>query len=202
MKRIAKLGDIEFTVIETEEPVDSVTITDNSVEKGQDVSDHVKQEASIINLSGAMTGSDASSKLNKLRRYQREGKLLKYIGRNIYDNMAIQTMNRSHGKKVKNGFEFSITLKQVRIATAKKVEINAGDPITKEKSKELDTKVKPKTNKGKQQPKTKPVVESPADIKRTLPSPKRSVPPPPIKGSKPQGPKSNLNAIAVSYSIK
>lgn len=155
MERRVKLGDIEFTVVEDEKPRDMVTITDNAVEKGQDVSDHVKQESSIIDIVGVMIGDDAATKLSALRKYQKEGKLLTYIGRNIYDNMAIQTIDRSHGKQISNGFAYNITLKQVRIAAAKEVEIKVADPVTKAASPKVKTKVKPKTNNGKQQPKTK-----------------------------------------------
>lgn len=155
MVRRVKLGDIEFSVVEEEKPRDMVTITDNPVESGQDVSDHVKQEPSIIDITGIMVGNDAASKLSKLKKYQKEGKLLPYIGRNHYANMAIETIDRSHSRGVKNGFEFNISLKSVRIATAKTVEIAVVSPVTKKASPKLNTKVKPKTNNGKQQPKTK-----------------------------------------------
>lgn len=161
MQRRAKLGDIEFSVVEDEKPRDLVTITDNSVENGQDVSDHVKQESSIIDLKGQMIGDDASKKLQQLKKYQREGKLLNYIGRNIYNNMGILTIDRDHGKQISNGFEFNITLKQVRIATAKTVEIKVVNPVTKVASPKVNTKVKRKTNNGKQQSKTKPMIEKP-----------------------------------------
>lgn len=157
MQRRAKLGDIEFTIIEDEKPRDVVVITDNSVENGQDISDHVKQNPSIIDLYGQMIGIDAAAKLNTLKKYQREGKLLTYIGRSIYDNMAIQSIDRSHGKNIRNGFSFNITLKQVRIATAKEVVINIVSPDTMKESKQTNTQVKPKTNNGKQQPHEKKV---------------------------------------------
>lgn len=161
MGRRVKLGDVEFSVVEDEKPRDIVTITDNSVENGQDVSDHVKQESSIIDLTGQMIGDDASKKLQQLKKYQREGKLLNYIGRNIYNNMGILTIDRDHGKQISNGFEFNITLKQVRIATAKTVEIKVVNPVTKVASPKVNTKVKRKTNNGKQQSKTKPMIEKP-----------------------------------------
>lgn len=151
MERRVKLADIEFTVVESEKPRDIVTITDNQVEKGQDVSDHVKQESSIIDISGQMIGEDAAEKLNTLKKYQREGKLLTYFGRNVYNNMAIQTIDRDHSKTNRFGFGFNITLKQVRISTAKEFEIKAVDPITKIESPQVKTKVKEKSNNGKQQ---------------------------------------------------
>ena len=151
MRRV-KLGDVEFDVIESENPKDSVTVTDKPVESGQDVSDHVKQNSSIINIRGQMT-EDAADKLQILKRYQKDGELLKYVGRNIYSNMVIEELDREHGVTNRNGFQFSIKLKQVRIATAKEIEIKMANP-------KAATKVKPVTNKGKQQPKKKYVSDA------------------------------------------
>jgi hypothetical protein len=150
--RRVKLGDIEFDVIESENPKDSVTVTDKSVESGQDVSDHVKQNPSIINLRGQMT-EDAVDKLQVLKKYQKEGTLLKYVGRNVYPNMVIEEIDREHGTRNRLGFQFNIKLKQVRIATAKEVEINMASPKDA-------TKVKPIANKGKQQPKQKRLADN------------------------------------------
>ena len=151
MRRV-KLGDVEFDVIESENPKDSVTVTDKPVESGQDVSDHIKQNPSIINLKGQMT-EDAADKLQVLKKYQKEGTLLKYVGRNVYPNMVIEEIDREHGTRNRLGFQFNIKLKQVRIATAKEVEINMA-------SAKDATKVKPVTNKGKQQPKQKRLADN------------------------------------------
>ena len=151
MRRV-KLGDIEFDVIESENPKDSVIVTDKPVESGQDVSDHIKQSPSIINIRGQMT-EDAADKLQVLKKYQKEGTLLKYVGRNVYSNMVIEEIDREHGIRNRLGFQFNIKLKQVRIATAKEVEINMA-------SAKDATKVKPVTNKGKQQPKQKRLADN------------------------------------------
>ena len=158
MRRV-KLGDVEFDVITSESPKDSATVTDKPVESGQDISDHVKQNSSSINIRGQMT-EDAADKLQILKRYQKDGELLKYVGRNIYSNMVIEEIDREHGVDNRNGFQFNIKLKQVRIATAKEVEIKVANPNTGKQDKKTVTKVKPKTNKGKQQPKTKHVTKS------------------------------------------
>ena len=151
MRRV-RLGDVEFDVVEDENPKDSATVTDKPVESGQDVSDHAKLNPSIINIRGQMT-EDAAEKLQVLKKYLRERALLKYVGRNAYDNVVIEDLDRVHGVKNRQGFQFNIKLKQVRIATAKEVEINIASPKDA-------TKVKPVTNKGKQQPKQKRVADN------------------------------------------
>lgn len=155
MRRV-RLGDVEFDVIESENPRDSATVTDKPVESGQDVSDHVKQNPSIINLRGQMT-EGAVDKLQVLKKYQKEGTLLKYVGRNVYPNMVIEEIDREHGTRNRQGFQFNIRLKQVRIATAKEVEINMASPKDA-------TKVKPVINKGRQQPKQKRVTDNQTNV--------------------------------------
>ena len=145
MRRV-KLGDIEFDVIESENPNDSVEVTDKPVESGQDVSDHVKQNPSMLSIKGRMT-EDAAHKLQRLRQYQRDGALLTYIGRNIYSNMVIVDLDREHGASNRLGFDFNITLKEVRIAVPKEVAIQVADYAA--------IQTKPVTNKGVQQPQDK-----------------------------------------------
>lgn len=151
----AKIGNIEIDVVESERVNNRVEVTEKPVEKGQDVSDHVKPKPVTIDLIGAVVGDDASDKLQKLKKYQKDGELLEYIGRNAYNNMVIEDIGTAHEVQIRNGYEFNIKLKHVRIATAKEVEIKVNNPVTKEPDKKTAIKVKPTTNKGKQQPKPK-----------------------------------------------
>lgn len=164
MRRV-KLGDVEFTVVENENAKDSAIITDNPVESGQDVSDHIKQNPSYINIRGQMIGEDAPVNLQKLKKYQQDGELLTYTGRNSYPNMVIEDIDRVHGVQNKTGFSFDIKLKQVRIATAKEVEIKIVNPITKTSDGKTSTKVKEPTNNGKQQTQNKAISTLPLNVK-------------------------------------
>jgi len=122
MKR-AILGEVEFSAVEKEDPVNSVEVTEKPVERGQDVADHVRPKPVSVSISGVVVGPDAAQKLEKLKQYQRTGQLLTYIGRNLYTNMVIEHFDTSHGKNVANGFSFSMVLKHIRIATAREVAI-------------------------------------------------------------------------------
>lgn len=161
MKRV-RLGNVEFSVVDDENATDSVSITDNPVESGQDVSDHMKQEPSTIDITGIIVGDDAADKIRQLRKYQTDRVLVTYVGRNIYSNMGLLTFKRNHGKDIANGFAFDMALKQVRIATASQVEIKVANPVTKVASPQVKTKVKPPTNNGKQQTKSKATSSSDA----------------------------------------
>ncbi len=119
----AMLGDVELSVVLSDEPTADVEVTEKPVERGQDVSDHVKKKPEVLNISGVVVGDDAAAKLSKLKEYQRTGKLLTYINRVWYTNVVIESLNTRHGTAVRNGFEFDMTLKLVRIAVPKEVAI-------------------------------------------------------------------------------
>jgi hypothetical protein len=144
MKR-AILGDVELTVVVSDEPTSDVEVTEKPVERGQDVSDHVKKKPETLSISGVIVGDDAGQKLNKLKEYQRTGKLLFYIHRVWWNNVVIESLNTRHSATVANGFEFDMVLKVVRIAVPKEVAItNLPAPAA--------TKTKPVTNAGLKQP--------------------------------------------------
>jgi hypothetical protein len=144
----ALLGEVEFSVVESENPSDTAEITENPVEKGQDIADHVKIKPFSMPISGVVVGEDAAQKLQKLLGYFRTGQLLTYVGRNVVASLIIEQFDRAHDSTVANGFAFSMKLKQVKIATAKEVII--ADPA-------VNTQAKPSTNKGVQQPKQKSI---------------------------------------------
>lgn len=146
----AKIGDIEISVVSSENLSNRALVTEKPVEKGENVVDHTKKQPISIDLVGVIVGDDAWDKLSKLMKLQKDGTLIKYIHRNALDNMVIEEINSVHGTKIKNGFTFNIRLKQIRIATAKEVEIKVASPKAK-------TQVKQKTNNGLQQPQEKQV---------------------------------------------
>ena len=165
MEKRVRLGSVEFSVVQKETIVDSAIVTDNQVESGQDVSDHMKKESSVIEISGIIVGDDAEGRLRQLQQYQKGAELLTYIGIEVYGNVVLQTIERSRESQVSNGFVYNITLKQIRIATAKEVEISVVNPATKKASLQTNTKVKENTNNGKQQTQRKMTTPSVVQVK-------------------------------------
>lgn len=143
---MAILGDIEFSVVEQDDISISTDITDKPVERGQDVSDHVKPKPDKLSIKGIIVGPDASKKWSKIKMYSKTGELLTYVNRVIYDNMVIESFNPVHGRDVANGYKFSMTLKQVRISKPDEIAITKVPP-------KVQTKTKKKKKAGKKQPK-------------------------------------------------
>lgn len=117
------MEEVEFSVVESENPSDSAEITEKPVEKGQDVADHVKIKPFSMSIAGIVVGDDAFQRLQKLISYYKIGQLLTYVGRNAYGNILIEQFDRVHDSTIGNGFAFTMKLKQVRIATAQEVVI-------------------------------------------------------------------------------
>lgn len=139
MKRLAKLGSVEFTLVEDESIKEDASMTEHPVESGQNVSDHIKQEALLISVSGIMTGEDALAKFNKLKSHRDNGELLYYQGKEFHKNMAILNIGRNYNKQISNGFYFDLELKQPRISTAKKVTFKISSPKVKTSSNRYKT---------------------------------------------------------------
>lgn len=153
----AKLGEVELNIVSSERLRHSAETSDKPIENGQDISDHTKTLAPTLDLVGAVMGKDASQKLEKLKKYQRESTLVKYIHRNEYHEMFILDIGTNHEVQIRNGYEFNITLKQIKVSKAKSVELNVVNPVTKVASPKTKASVKPKTSNGVQQPQDKKV---------------------------------------------
>lgn len=112
---MAMLGDIPIDVIRESRSYNN-KIAEHPVERGADIADHVDQEGVYFDLSGQYTGPDAAQVEARLRQLRNNPEPLTYTGRGMMVNAIIETFNSSAHSGIANGFEFSMTIKQVRIA--------------------------------------------------------------------------------------
>ena len=88
------------------------TITDNPVEGGGNIQDHVFCQPLTIQLQGtAINGADTIAALSAMWK---KGDILTYTGRNRISNLVIQNLQSTN----RNGFTFSATLKQITIGSS------------------------------------------------------------------------------------
>lgn len=93
--------------------------TSHAVEKGIDITDHIRRKPVEISISGSIVshnGKKAYDILTNILNLQKNGSLISYVGRNAINNMQIQSFNTSHPNSVWGGCEFDMVLKEVRIA--------------------------------------------------------------------------------------
>ena len=91
-------------------------ITDNPIEGGGSISDHVFRQPKTIQLAGTVVnGAEAIAQLDRMWK---TGDVLTYTGRNCIGNLVIQNLQSTHDAKNRKGFTFSATLKQITIGVA------------------------------------------------------------------------------------
>jgi hypothetical protein len=121
---ISDTDEIEFTVVESENPTRTNQVTDNPVEQGVNIADHVKSDPLQFTFTGAITGDDAGIKYSRLVQMRDNRELLTYIGRNIVLNCVIESLSTTHDNTIRNGFTLSINLKQIRVAQIQFVDLS------------------------------------------------------------------------------
>ena len=103
-------------VVTSESVSRSSTITDNPVEGGSNIQDHVFTQPLSFQISGtAINGADTIAALQKMWK---SGDIITYTGRNRISNLVIQQLQSTHDAKNRGGFTFTATLKQVTLGSS------------------------------------------------------------------------------------
>jgi len=125
-KRMSRLGEVYFTVVEEEDYTYSNDITDRPVEDGSIITDNVRNKPIEIKITGILTGKGAypQQQLTMLRLYSLNGDILSYVGIQSFSRCVIENFENKHNSEVGNGITFDITLKEVKIAI--RTEIHVG----------------------------------------------------------------------------
>jgi len=144
---VATIGGYEIHVI-SETPDYSVNITQYPVEDDIDLTDHVERIPTVMTITGKILGPDAANIRDKLIEAMFNGTRLDYIGRNAFRQALIASINTEHDAEVANGYRFTMTLQQVRVAKPSYAPF-LNDPV-------MLAQVKPTTNAGRQQIADKP----------------------------------------------
>lgn len=135
-----------YITVEQESPSFPVTVTEQPVEKGINLIDHVQAQARTMSLSGVISGPVAAKNRAHIIAIKDKGQIVKYVGRNAFTGV-ITDFSTSTDYKTADGMTFSMQLREVRIATSSYVEtlpspikaqvakiINSGTKQTKDKS--------------------------------------------------------------------
>ena len=116
----AKCGTVRFSseigVVNKEVVSRSSNITDNPVEGGGSISDHVFRQPRTFQLTG--TVADGAAAISVLDAMWKKGDILTYTGRNCIANLVIQQFQSTHAADNRKGFSFTATLKQITIGTS------------------------------------------------------------------------------------
>lgn len=105
-----------YVFVSDEDKSFGVNVTEHTVEKGVDITDHVKRQAMTVSISGEIVGKNAADIRDKLVKMHQTGVVCKYVGRTTLSNCLITDFSTSYPYSVWGGCEFSATLKEIRTA--------------------------------------------------------------------------------------
>ncbi len=151
----SSLGTVEFSVISEERPDFITDVTEYPVEGGQLFSDHASFRPISVSIDGIIAGYDASEKLENIRNWQQQRISVSYSGRRAYQNLVIKEFRPTENVEIGDGFQFSMTLQEIKIATLQ-VKTVARDPAIEEiitdQGAQTSTQVSDVTEQGREQP--------------------------------------------------
>ena len=137
------IKDILIDVITDVGVSESSATTDHALEDGEQISDHIHSAPITLSLSGTLYG-DHEQKVFKLREFREKGEIFTFDYMTNYGNVVIVDFSRDYTSSVKDGFNFTMSLKQIKLAkVAKSVAVKI--PVKRQ--------TKAVTKKGRTQPK-------------------------------------------------
>lgn len=110
-----------YITVETEDPGYDIDVTDEPVEDNIDLTDHVQVKPRTIALKGRIVGDDADEKRQAILYAMENAGIVTYEGRNYFVGL-ITGFSTTHDYTVANGFPFTLSLKEIRIAEASYIE--------------------------------------------------------------------------------
>lgn len=141
------INDVYIDVISDVSVKELSSTTDHALEDGEQITDHVKSDPITISLKGVIL-DDTEQKVLKLREYREKGEIINYDYMTSLKTMVITDFSRDYSSDVKDGYSFSMTLKQIQVA---KVANTVNMPAS------IARQMKNVANKGRQEVKTKGV---------------------------------------------
>ncbi|QDQ03150.1 hypothetical protein FOH38_23400 [Lysinibacillus fusiformis] len=137
------IKDVLIDVITKVSMPESSTTTDHALEDGEQITDHVKSNPITISLTGIIL-DEAEEKVLKLREYREKGEIIDFDYMTVLKHVVITDFSRDYEAKIKDGYAFTMTLKQIKVAKVAKF-VSVSIPIKQQ--------TKAVTNKGRQQTK-------------------------------------------------
>jgi len=98
------------------------------VEDGMDLTDHVTVGATTLSLTGKLvrpTPERVQALIDRIETWKAAGTRLQYQGSKIVQNVAIKEFRYSKDSKIRNGYNFSMTLTQIRVGKPSYVKTTA-----------------------------------------------------------------------------
>ncbi len=123
------IKDVLIDVITKVSMPESSTTTDHALEDGEQITDHVKSNPITISLTGIIL-DDTEEKVLKLREYREKGEIIDYDYMTALKHVVITDFSRDYSAEIKDGYAFTMTLKQIKVAKVAKF-VSVSVPVKK-----------------------------------------------------------------------
>jgi LysM repeat protein len=109
----------QLVMVEKETSNNDAELGEQPVEEGLPLTDHSREKPISLSINGKIireTDAQAKSVTDAINNYKKKKQKISYEGRRIYHNMMIETFQLSTDKSTANGYSFTMTLREIRIA--------------------------------------------------------------------------------------
>ena len=119
------IQDIPIEVISEKTRSLPMTLPTKRVEDGFNISDSVRKEPMIINITVVDNSKDYLLNRDKLMKLQETGKEVQFIfsDRDIYEHLIIENIEEIETGEQKFGFTYYITLRQIQVGEIKETDV-------------------------------------------------------------------------------
>ena len=119
------IQDIPLEVISEKTRSLPMTLPTKRVENGFNISDSVRKEPMIINITVVDNSKDYMLNRDKLMKLQELGEEVQFVfsNRDTYEHMIIENIEETETEKQKFGFTYYITLRQIQVGEIKENDV-------------------------------------------------------------------------------
>lgn len=119
------IQDIPLEVISEKSRSLPMSLPSKRVENGFNISDSVRKEPMIINITVVDNSSDYMLNRDKLMKLQELGEEIQFVfsNRDTYEHMIIENIEEVETDKQKYGFTYFITLRQIQVGEIKESDV-------------------------------------------------------------------------------
>lgn len=119
------IQDIPLEVISEKSRSLPMSLPSKRVENGFNISDSVRKEPMIINITVVDNSTDYMLNRDKLMKLQELGEEVQFVfsNRDTYEHMIIENIEETETDKQKYGFTYFITLRQIQVGEIKESDV-------------------------------------------------------------------------------
>lgn len=127
------IQDIPLEVISEKSRSLPMSLPSKRVENGFNISDSVRKEPMIINITVVDNSSDYMLNRDKLMKLQELGEEVQFVfsNRDTYEHMIIENIEEVETDKQKFGFTYFITLRQIQVGEIKESDVKTDNKKAK-----------------------------------------------------------------------